>query len=154
MRSITLDPVLLSQLANKTAIITGAANGIGAQTARLFNLHGANVVIADLETTRAAAEALIATFLSPLKTIFIPTNIISWEDMKSLFRQTKGRFGSVEIVVANAGIMEPKSILDMDDLDDNGDLVESKEAFKVIDVNLKGTLNSMPPFSTSDKASL
>jgi NAD(P)-dependent dehydrogenase (short-subunit alcohol dehydrogenase family) len=154
MRSIILDPAILSQLAGKTAIITGSANGIGAQTASLFNSHGANVVIADLEPTRVAAEALVATFLSPLNAIFIPTNILNWAEMKSLFSQTKERFGSVEIVIANGGIMEPKSVLDMDDLDDNGDLVESKEAFKVIDVNLKGTLNSRRPFSTLDKASL
>ena len=142
MQPITIDPSLLSQLAGKTAIITGAANGIGAQTAALFNSHGANVVVADLEFTRAAAEHLITGFLYPSKARFIPANIINWVEMKDLFKKTVAAFGSVEIVVANAGIMEARPVLDLDNVDEHGELVESKEAFKVIDINLKGTLNS------------
>jgi len=142
MQPITIDPSLLSQLAGKTAIITGAANGIGAQTAALFNSHGANVVVADLEFTRAAAEHLIAGFSHPSKAKFIPANIINWVEMKDLFKKTVAAFGRVEIVVVNAGIMEARPVLDLDNVDEHGELVESKEAFKVIDINLKGTLNS------------
>jgi len=142
MQPITIDPDLLSQLASKTAIVTGAANGIGAQTAALFNSHGANVVIADLEFTRTAAEQLISSFSYPSKALFIPANIINWVEMKDLFKNTVARFGSVEIVVANAGIMEAKPVIDLDGLDENGELLESRDAFKVIDINLKGTLNS------------
>lgn len=45
----------LKNLAGKTVIITGGANGIGAETVRFFNSHEANTVIADLERTRADA---------------------------------------------------------------------------------------------------
>ena len=142
MQPITIDPNLLSQLAGKTAIVTGAANGIGAQTATLFNSQGANVVVADLEFTRTTAERLITSFVYPSKALFIPANIINWVEMKDLFKKTVARFGSVEIIIANAGIMEAMPVMDLDSLDENGDLLESREAFKVIDINLKGTLNS------------
>jgi NAD(P)-dependent dehydrogenase (short-subunit alcohol dehydrogenase family) len=143
MKSISLDPSILKQAVGKTAIITGAANGIGAQAAVLFNAHGANVVIADLELTRPCAEALLITMPSPSKAVFISVNVLNWAEMKELFRKTIARFGSVEIVIANAGVMEARPALDLDTLDENGELAESREAFRVIDINLKGTLNSI-----------
>lgn len=142
MQPITIDTSILRQLNNKTAIITGAANGIGAKTAALLNSHGANVVLADLEFTRLDAEALIATFPSPVNAVFISANILRWSEMKELFKKAVARFGSVEIVIANAGVMESNPALDLDTLDENGELAESIEAFKVMDINLKGTLNS------------
>lgn len=75
--------------------------------------------------------------------MYVPVDIVDWEQMQGLFKRTMRRFGAIETVVANAGIMESKGILDMDDVDESGDLIESKEAFEVIDVNVKGTLNSM-----------
>lgn len=144
MRPITIDPSLLSSLADKTAIITGAANGIGAETARLFNTHGANVVIADLERTRSTAETLIASMVDPSRAMFVPTNTIEWNQMTHLFRSTVDKFGSVDMMVANAGVMESNPVLDSEDLvDEEGELKESVEAFKVIDINLKGTLNTL-----------
>lgn len=46
------------------------------------------------------------------------------------------------MVVANAGVMESHMTLDIETVDINGDLLEATEASKVIDVNVKGTLNS------------
>ena len=64
-----------------------------------------------------------------------------WEDMKALFRLSKERFGQVDIVVANAGIMESKDFFEFEE-DHNGELKEPVEAHGVVDINLKGTMNS------------
>ncbi|KAI1041841.1 hypothetical protein LB505_008320 [Fusarium chuoi] len=63
--------------------------------------------------------------------------------MTSLFRKATERFGQVDIVVANAGIMERKDTFALDEVDEHGELMESNEAFRVIDINLKGTLNTL-----------
>jgi NAD(P)-dependent dehydrogenase (short-subunit alcohol dehydrogenase family) len=147
MPQITFDHSILSQSANKTVLITGAARGIGAATAALFNHHGANVVIADLAQFQDAAEHLISSFTHPQRALFVPGNIVDWVQLTSCFKAAIARFGGIDVVVANAGIMESSPVLDMNFVDENGDLKESAEAVKVIDVNLKGTLNSMVAYS-------
>lgn len=143
MSQIEIDPSILSQSANKTVLVTGAARGIGAATAALFNHHGANVVIADLAQFQEAAELLIrSTFTNLQRAIFVPGDIVDWAQLTSCFKAAIERFGGIDIVVANAGIMESSPVLDVDFVDENGDLRETTEAGRVIDVNLKGTLNS------------
>lgn len=144
MTTILPNPDLLSSVKGKTVIVTGGAGGIGAETVRLFHKHGANVVIADLSFAEKSAQDLISS-LSP-KVISVPTDILNWASMLSLFAKTKEKFGSVEFVVANAGLMETKHFYDME-LDDEGELKEPTEAYKVVDVNLKGTMNSLFPKS-------
>lgn len=137
-----LDPRLLRNAESKTVIVTGAAGGIGAATAKLYHSHGANVVIVDLPSSKPAADALISSLPNPERAVFVAADTLNWEQMKSLFKETIRRFGKIDIVVANAGIMESAPALDEGHVDINGDLLESKEAFRVIDVNLKGTFNS------------
>lgn len=142
MQEYPFDASILAHAATKTVIITGAANGIGAATATLFNDHGANVVISDLESCRKNAESLIESLPYPDRAVFIPADILNWTDMTALFNHATQWFGPVDIVIANAGTMESSPVFDLDNVDDEGHLKESTEAFKVIDINLKGTLNS------------
>lgn len=132
----------LKNLAGKTVIITGGANGIGAETVRFFDSHGANTVIADLERTRDEAESVIRSLQYPISALFISVNMLLWDEMKALFSQSIRHFGKIDIVVANAGIMESQSLFDVENVDEQGELHESTEGFRVIDVNLKGTINS------------
>ncbi|KAI1038786.1 hypothetical protein LB503_007827 [Fusarium chuoi] len=134
----------LKNLAGKTVIITGGANGIGAETIRFFNSHGANTVIADLERTCVDAESVIRSLQCPSSALFISVNILLWDEIKDLISQSIRRFGKIDIVVANAGIMESQSLFDVENVDEQGELHESAEGFRVIDVNLKGTINSKP----------
>ncbi|KAH8892588.1 dehydrogenase with different specificitie, partial [Thozetella sp. PMI_491] len=134
---------LLEQAAGKTVIITGAANGIGAAAAALFNTHGATVVIADLEPCRAAAEAVIKTLPYPEKARYLPANILNWAQMKDLFKVVVAKTGGIDIVVANAAIMETSPVMDVAAVDELGEPLEPVEAYRVIDVNLKGTLNTL-----------
>ena len=143
MQEYHLDASILSHAATKTVIITGAANGIGAATATLFNKHSANVVISDLESCREKAESLVQSLAHPDRAVFIPADILNWTDMTTLFKKATQKFGPVDIVIANAGTMESRPVLDLNDVDDDGNLKESTEAFKVMDINLKGTLNSI-----------
>lgn len=125
----------------KTVIVTGGAGGIGAQTIRTFHAHGCNVVIADLSFAKDAAESLIASLSEPSRALFHETDITDWQAMRGLFRTAKEKFGQVDIVIANAGLMETKGFFDFEE-DENGELEEPTEAYKIIDVNLKGTMNS------------
>ncbi|KAF4501494.1 Short-chain dehydrogenase reductase SDR [Fusarium agapanthi] len=128
MTTDTRDLHTLSALAGKTAIITGGANGIGAETVRLFNSYGANTVIADLEHTRAEAESVIRSLKHPASALFISVNILLWDEMKALS--------------SNAYSISA-SLFDIETVDEQGELCESTEAFRVIDVNLKGTINTL-----------
>lgn len=143
---ITLDPNILQGLSGKTAIITGGAAGIGAATVKLFSSHGASVVIADLEQTRSAASAVVGRLHKPEKAMFIAANILNWQQMNNLFKQSVETFGHVDIVVANAGTIESKPVLDLDDVEADGEPKEPVEGYRVIDINLKGTLNSESGF--------
>ena len=144
MKSIKPTSAYIEGLRDKTAIVTGTANGIGAATAKAYHDLGANVVLADLERMRESAEAVIATFANPERAVFIPVNILNWTQMTSLFRLTKEKFGSIDVVVANAGVMESSLVLESQEVDDSGDPKEPTEAYMVIDINLKGTFNSKP----------
>ncbi|KAF2493343.1 NAD(P)-binding protein [Lophium mytilinum] len=126
---------------SKTVIVTGGANGIGAQTVRTFHQNGSNVVIADLPFAKEAAEALISSLSDASRALYVPTNILNWSDMKLLYRQTVEQFGRVDIVIANAGAMESKDFYDLE-TDEDGDLKEPVEAYRIVDINLRGTMNS------------
>ncbi|KAE8330206.1 hypothetical protein BDV39DRAFT_202393 [Aspergillus sergii] len=143
MQSNDLKPETLERARSRTVIITGAGGGIGAATAREFNSHGSNVVLADIPALESTAKELIASFSYPDNSVFIAVDIRDWQQMQRLFKQTIETFGSVDTVVANAGVMESEHVLDMEDVDSAGDLRESEEASRVIDINLKGTLNTL-----------
>ncbi|GJP93769.1 hypothetical protein AnigIFM63604_000063 [Aspergillus niger] len=131
----------------KTILITGAAGGIGLATSRHFNtLHPTStIILTDLPTHQEATESLIqSTFPHPEKAVFLPANITDWGRMTHLFRTIAQKYGGVDVVVANAGMMESTPVLDLEDIDEEtGELRESLEARRVVDVNLMGTLNTL-----------
>ncbi|OOF93046.1 hypothetical protein ASPCADRAFT_508843 [Aspergillus carbonarius ITEM 5010] len=131
----------------KTILITGAARGIGLATAHHFNrIHPTdNVILADLSVYRITTEYQIRTsFLHPDHASFLPVDIMDWGQMTTLFRTIVDRYGGLDVVVANAGVMESKPVLDLEDVDEEtGELRESVEGWWVLDVNLKGTVNTL-----------
>ncbi|KAJ4204139.1 hypothetical protein NW759_014976 [Fusarium solani] len=98
--------------------------------------------MADLERGRPTAEAFIRTVPDQSRVIFIAANTLAWNEMKDLFKTAIQIFNSLDVVIANAGVMESHPTLDVETVDAAGDLLEATEASKVIDINLKGTLNS------------
>lgn len=144
MTDTKINPEVFQSSANKTVLITGAAHGIGLAIAKQFNKHGANIILADLSHYQERAEILIRDeFSYPEQAIFAKGNVTDWDELQGCFKRGIERFGGIDIVIANAGIMESKSVFDFDVDPTTGNLKGGLEGERVFDVNLKGTLNSM-----------
>lgn len=135
------DASLFSNLTGKTVIVTGGANGIGLETALQYYAHGTNIVVADLASTKPVANEVINQLGDVSRALFVAVDITIWGEVRDLFAQAFKAFGAVDIVVANAGIMESRRFFDFS-VDGNGDLQDDGFG-RVIDVNLKGTMNSV-----------
>jgi NAD(P)-dependent dehydrogenase (short-subunit alcohol dehydrogenase family) len=114
--------VSAKHLSGKTALITGAAGGIGAEIARRFQEEGASVFVGDLN--REAGEKTAAS----IGAVFILLDVTSEESWIAAFRTVMERAGRLDILVNNAGINIRKNIEEMD--------VASFDA--MIAVNVKG----------------
>ncbi|RZF28919.1 SDR family oxidoreductase [Paraburkholderia sp. UYCP14C] len=90
------------RLTGKTAIVTGGGSGFGEGVAKTFAREGANVVVNDLNgpaAERVASEIAIAGG----KAIAVPGNVAQRDDWRTLREAALEDFGSVQIVVNNAG---------------------------------------------------
>lgn len=92
----------LFDLAGKTAIITGGANGIGKASALRLAQAGANIVIADLNMDDAKAAAKeIESF--GVKALAVECNILKDDDLVAMVDQAMSVFGCINILINNAG---------------------------------------------------
>ncbi|MCD2261565.1 3-oxoacyl-ACP reductase FabG [Dietzia aurantiaca] len=114
-------------LTGRTAVITGGAQGIGLAIAQTFAGHGARVVIGDLdgEKARIAAQTLGGDAHG------FRCDVASSEDVADLLAQTTGIFGSLDIMVNNAGITRDATMRNMTD----------EQFDDVIRVHLRGCWN-------------
>jgi NAD(P)-dependent dehydrogenase (short-subunit alcohol dehydrogenase family) len=110
------------RLSGKTALITGAAGGIGAEIARRFREEGASVFASDVN--RAEGEKTAAS----MGAVFIPLDVTSEESWKAALATVLERTGRLDVLVNNAGINVRKNIEEM--------AVESFDA--MFAVNVKG----------------
>ena len=95
-----MDIKKLFSLEGKTALVTGAAQGLGREIALAFANSGASVVLSDiqeLESTAAAVEKTGARWLS------IKADITDEEQVKALAAKSESEYGQVDILVNNAG---------------------------------------------------
>lgn len=112
------------RLQGKTAIITGAASGIGAATARLFSAEGARVVIADIDL--AGAEQLEREIgVTALACYLDVTDVDTWQHCVA---ECETHFGSPAILVNNAGVGTGGSVVD-EPVDGH---------YRTLDVNVSG----------------
>jgi NAD(P)-dependent dehydrogenase (short-subunit alcohol dehydrogenase family) len=99
-------------LRGKTALITGAASGIGRATAQLFAREGASVVIADLNDTEG--RALRQQILSEGgQAIFEPANVTLARDCECLVEKALRAFGGIHVLVNNAGIIRRATVVEI-----------------------------------------
>jgi 3-oxoacyl-[acyl-carrier protein] reductase len=102
------------RLSGKTAIVTGAASGIGAGIARRFVAEGARVIIADIN--REAASALAAELGTAA--IAVGVDVASRESVAALAAAATATLGEIDILVNNAGIGHvPQALEDLADED-------------------------------------
>ena len=90
----------VGRVSGKTALVTGGASGIGAAIASALSGEGANVVIADLNKTAGKRFASSLT-----NAVFTHHDVTSETDWEACMAETRHRFGSLEILVNNAGVM-------------------------------------------------
>jgi 7-alpha-hydroxysteroid dehydrogenase len=92
----------LFDLTNKTAIVTGGGNGIGKGSCLMLASHGANIVVSDLKIEDAE---LVAQQIKNEggNAIAISCNVTKDEDLQNLVDEAIKQFGSIEILVNNAG---------------------------------------------------
>jgi NAD(P)-dependent dehydrogenase (short-subunit alcohol dehydrogenase family) len=117
-------------MTGKTVMVTGASRGIGAETARVFAKAGANVVLL------ARSQDAIADLAGEIgkKAIAIPCNVARFGEMSSAVETALRAFGGLDVLINNAGVIEPISHLASSDPDEWG---------QAIDINLKGVYNGM-----------
>ncbi|MGE3832621.1 MAG: 3-hydroxybutyrate dehydrogenase [Parvibaculaceae bacterium] len=92
------------KLKDKVAIVTGAASGIGLAIAKLYVSEGAIAVIADLKKEAADAVAADLTKAGPGKAIGLAMDVTSEEQVNDGVAEVVKQFGSVDILISNAGI--------------------------------------------------
>ncbi|MEX0772599.1 MAG: glucose 1-dehydrogenase [Balneolales bacterium] len=109
---------------NKTIIITGGAQGIGGSCTTIFHREKGNVVILDVDET--AGKALSERLGD--RAIFIKCNVSQESEVKSAMEQAIARFGSLDVLVNNAGILRYASVTD----------TTEEEWDLMMDINLKG----------------
>jgi len=119
----------LISLAGKTAIVTGAARGIGAACARAFAEHGARVVMADVLAEQCTASAESISQDTGVETFVVQMDVSQEADCERVLTECVDSFGQCDILLNNAGIILAGSILDasVEDFD------------RVLAVNLRGT---------------
>ncbi len=120
----------MGNFTGKTIFITGASRGIGAATAREFAESGANVVLVARSVT---AINDLAADIGP-SALAIACDISRYADVEAAMRAALAKFGSLDVVLNNAGVIEPISALATSDPEAWG---------QAIDINLKGVYYGM-----------
>lgn len=114
----------------KTVVITGASRGIGAQAARAFAAAGANVAL--LARSVDSLEALAAEIGE--NALALACDVSDYGAVAAAVQQTVERFGGIDVLINNAGVIDPISHLAEADPEDWG---------RLIDINVKGVFNGM-----------
>lgn len=114
---------------DKVVVITGASSGIGEATAQLLIENGAKVILG------ARREERLKEFVKKLgdNSIYAVTDVRNAKEVETLVKVAKDKFGKVDVLFANAGIMPASNMSELktDEWDD------------MVDINIKGVLNSL-----------
>ncbi len=99
------------KLENKVVVVTGASSGIGVEIAGVLAAEGAKIVLAarSMDKLETVAADLAATGTS---TIVVPTDVTREADCRALVKATVDAFGTIDVLVNNAGDGPPASLLD------------------------------------------
>ena len=109
-------------LEGKTAIVSGASGGLGEAMAKALSGQGANIAIFDIQDASKVADQM------DTKAEYYEVDVTDEKAIKKAIKKVKEEFGSIDILINNAGIYKPTPITDTDE----------KDFQRIIDINLKG----------------
>lgn len=118
----------MQNVQDKVILITGASSGIGAATAKVLAAHGAKVVLSARRKDRL--QQLAAEIGE--NAAYLASDVTRLDDMEALTALAKERFGKVDVLFANAGIMPGSSMSER----------KVNDWMAMIDINIKGVLSS------------
>lgn len=116
---------------NKNAIVTGGTRGIGREIAKTLAENGANIAINYRKYNEEIDNLLVELRALGVRALAIKCDISNEDEVNNFIKEVKENFGSIDILINNAGITKDGLLLRMSEKDFND----------VIDVNLKGTFN-------------
>jgi NADP-dependent 3-hydroxy acid dehydrogenase YdfG len=119
---------MTDQIEGKVIVITGASSGLGEAAARLLSAQGAVLVLGARRAERI--EALAAELGGEGRALAIPTDVVRSADVSALVDGAVARFGRIDVMINNAGLM-PNSPIER---------LKVADWERVIDVNIKGVL--------------
>ena len=117
-------------LKEKIALVTGAGRGIGEMIALILASEGADIVVNDIDHISAENTAQKIRSIGR-KALVHTADIAVGKDVEEMFEQAKNKFGTIDILINNAGITRDNLLLNMTE----------KEWDLVMDINLKGVFN-------------
>jgi len=117
----------------KTALVTGASRGIGAAIARRLAADGFRIVV-NYTSNASAADAVVKEIeAAGGEAMAVIGDVSDADAVAKMFDAAEARFGGVDVLVNNAGVMELAPIAEMTDASFD----------RMIDINLKGSFNTM-----------
>ena len=118
----------MSRLKDKVAVITGSGMGLGQAMALLFSREGAKIVVPDINTA-AGEETVDAIRKEGGDAVFVRADVSKGDDAERMIRTALECYGTVDVLVNNAGVQVEKNVPD----------TTEEEWDYVLGVNLKGT---------------
>ncbi len=103
----------VNRFEDKVVVITGAAKGIGRATAQLFAEEGARLVLGDLDS-EALDDLCDALRSEGCEVVGVAGDVAEESCVAETFRRGLAEFGRIDVLVANAGVIVPGGILDLE----------------------------------------
>lgn len=120
----------MQNVENKVILITGASSGIGKATAKLLVKNGAKVA---LSARREERLQELADELGTENVVYLKSDVTDLTSLQNLVKLAKDKFGKIDAVYANAGIMPAGNMSQM----------KVNDWMSMVDINVKGVLNSI-----------
>src|SRR6184192_2880436 len=96
----------MSKLKNKVAVVTGASKGIGAGIAKSLAAEGAAVVV-NYASSKEGADRVVAEIVGKGgKAVAVQGDVSKASDVRRLFAETQKTFGTLDVLVNNAGVYQ------------------------------------------------